>query len=72
MSLAHKVESYISESDYLDGERISEIKHEYIDGAVYAMAGASTKHNQITRNMTSEIHSSLKKISHIVKHFHLI
>ncbi|MGJ0515057.1 MAG: hypothetical protein ACR65O_04810 [Methylomicrobium sp.] len=31
----------ISEDEYLQGELIGDIKHEYIDGHVYAMAGAS-------------------------------
>mgnify|MGYP000653402417 CR=1 FL=1 len=30
----------ISEQEYLDGELLSEVKHEFIDGSVYAMAGA--------------------------------
>ena len=29
----------ISEQEYLDGELLSEVKHEFIDGSVYAMAG---------------------------------
>jgi len=29
----------ISVSDYLEGEQLSEIRHEYIDGQVYAMGG---------------------------------
>jgi len=61
VSLANTVESRISESDYLDGERISEIKHEYIDGVVYAMAGASTKHNVISRNILTEFSNHLKQ-----------
>jgi len=38
---------YISEQDYLEGEKVSTIKHEYIDGEVYAMAGASKNHQRI-------------------------
>ena len=30
---------FISEEEYLEGERYSEIRHEYIGGQVYAMAG---------------------------------
>ena len=43
---------YLSEQEYLDGERLSEFKHEYIDGYVYAMAGASANHNRITSAVT--------------------
>lgn len=52
MGLA-KLKEYISVEDYLEGEKISEIKHEYISGVVYpmynevGMAGASDRHNQI-------------------------
>ena len=35
---------YISPEEYLENEKVSEIKHEYIDGQVYAMAGASDAH----------------------------
>jgi Uma2 family endonuclease len=34
-------------------ERTSEVKHEYIDGYVYAMAGGSTAHSRIATNITS-------------------
>ncbi|MDP1614989.1 MAG: Uma2 family endonuclease, partial [Methylococcales bacterium] len=35
----------ISAEDYLQGELLADYKHEYIDGEVYAMAGASENHN---------------------------
>lgn len=50
----------ISEADYLEGEKISEIKHEYIDGYVYAMSGASANHNRIAGNCYSEFRIGLK------------
>lgn len=40
----------ISEDEYLAGEAISETKHEYVDGDVYAMAGASMNHERIANN----------------------
>lgn len=40
----------ISVEDYLKGERVSEQKYEYVEGQVYAMAGASLSHNIITGN----------------------
>jgi Uma2 family endonuclease len=45
--------TYISVLDYLDGEKISDVKHEYINGEVYAMAGASRSHNILTGNVWS-------------------
>ncbi|MCW5212924.1 Uma2 family endonuclease [Desulfobulbus sp. TB] len=41
----------ISEQEYLDGELVSEVKHEFIDGSVYAMAGASADHGRIAGNL---------------------
>jgi Uma2 family endonuclease len=37
----------ITVEEYLDGEQHSEIRHEYIDGLVYAMGGASDRHGLI-------------------------
>jgi Uma2 family endonuclease len=45
-----KSDTYISPEEYLEGEKISLVKHEYIQGQVYAMAGASDAHNLITTN----------------------
>lgn len=47
MTLAKKL-SYITPNEYLEGEKISDVKHEYVDGAVYAMAGESRRHNRIS------------------------
>ncbi|MGH8581916.1 MAG: Uma2 family endonuclease [Gammaproteobacteria bacterium] len=40
----------ISPEAFLAGEQTSEIKHEYVAGHVYAMAGSSTAHNRIALN----------------------
>jgi Uma2 family endonuclease len=42
-----KLKTKISVEDYLEGEKISPVKHEYVDGVVYAMAGTSDTHNLI-------------------------
>lgn len=52
--------NYLSVPHYLAGERTSEIRHEYVDGLVYAMAGASVNHNQITANMLTSLKIQLK------------
>ncbi len=62
MSLANKLEKTITEEEYLEGELLAEFKHEYIDGVVYAMAGASTKHNLISGNTFRELSNNLKTI----------
>ncbi|WP_028487669.1 Uma2 family endonuclease [Thiothrix lacustris] len=51
---------YLSVADYLAGEEISEIKHEYVEGQVYAMAGAKINHNKIVRNMSSLLWNHLR------------
>ena len=69
MSLAKKITPLISEQDYLDGELSSEIKHEYIDGAVYAMAGTSENHNLISGNIFRELGNALKHLKSPCKVF---
>jgi Uma2 family endonuclease len=44
----------VVKAEYLAFERSSETKHEFIDGFVYAMSGASRSHNLIT-NYTSAL-----------------
>ena len=44
-----KLSPKISIEDYLEGEKISQVKHEYVDGEVFAMDGTSKSHNRIIR-----------------------
>ena len=55
-----KQQIVLSESEYLEGERISDVKHELIDGQAYAMAGASRNHDRITKNIAREFGIHLK------------
>lgn len=41
----------ITPQEYLNAERLSESKNEYFNGEVFAMAGASMEHNQISSNI---------------------
>lgn len=50
----------LSVDDYLDGERYSEVRHEYLGGVVYAMAGASTEHNTVAGNLFVSLRSHLR------------
>lgn len=52
---------FISEEDYLTMEAVSPVKHEYFDGEIFQMAGASEQHNTITINIAGELHQQLKK-----------
>jgi Uma2 family endonuclease len=44
---ALKNPNFITIADYLAGEEISDVKHEYLGGTIHAMAGASNQHNDI-------------------------
>ena len=52
---------YLTEEEYLALERESEIKHEYIDGEIYAMTGGSEPHILIGVNLTRELSNRLRK-----------
>jgi Uma2 family endonuclease len=52
--------AFISVEDYLAGELKSEIRHEYIGGLVYAMAGTSSEHNFICQNFLVPLLSHLR------------
>ncbi len=51
---------FISVEDYLESERDSEVRHEYIGGQVYAMSGASEAHNLISGNIFAALHAHLR------------
>ncbi|NQY82150.1 MAG: Uma2 family endonuclease [Alphaproteobacteria bacterium] len=53
-------ETLISTEDYLNGELTSKIKHELIDGYIYAMAGTSKNHERISVNISREFGIHLK------------
>lgn len=42
----------ISVDAYLSGEQTAKRKHEYVEGVIYAMAGATNAHNRIATNGT--------------------
>lgn len=52
--------SPISVADYLAGEELSGVKHEYLGGEVHAMAGASNRHNAIAYNTLLSLGTSLR------------
>lgn len=52
--------SPVAVDDYLEGEKSSEIRHEYVDGAVFAMSGASEEHNLIAGNLFFALKAALR------------
>lgn len=60
--MAHQAgKTQLSIDEYLDGERASPIKHEYAAGHVFAMAGASERHNRIALNLGAHLHQATRK-----------
>jgi Uma2 family endonuclease len=58
MSLAIPA-NYLTVEKYLDGELGSTVRHEYVNGQVYAMAGASDRHNLIAANANALLNTAL-------------
>jgi Uma2 family endonuclease len=51
---------YVTVEDYLAAEEKSDIRHEYLGGLVYAMAGETRDHNQIAQNLLLNLSPLLK------------
>ena len=47
--------STISLAQYFEQEECAEVKHEFVDGQLYAMAGATENHNLIVGNIVFEL-----------------
>ena len=60
MSIAVQHAPLISPKEFLAGEIASEIKHEYLNGVVYAMAGARQRHNELAGNIFAALHGRLR------------
>jgi len=54
-----QIPEWMSEEDYLASELEREIKHEYIDGYIYAMAGTSKNHQRIVINISTKLSNFL-------------
>ena len=50
----------ITVEEYLAEEALSEVRHEYLGGVVYAMAGASEPHNRIATRLLSMLDVRLR------------
>jgi Uma2 family endonuclease len=58
--VANQNKFYISPEDYLAGEEVSPIKHEYRRGHVYAMVGARKPHVIIAGNLVTLLNNHLQ------------
>jgi Uma2 family endonuclease len=50
----------MTEEAYLEAEEKATVRHEYVDGHVFAMTGATVAHNIICGNMFAFIHGSVR------------
>lgn len=62
MATAQQI-SYMTEEEYLAQEKHANVKHEYIDGQVYAMAGAKASHNRLVGNFYRKVGNYLENKS---------
>ncbi|AWB66746.1 hypothetical protein C2869_10055 [Saccharobesus litoralis] len=60
MSTAEDRTMSMSVKQYLASELERDTKHEFIDGCIYAMAGASINHERISGNIFGELRNHLK------------
>lgn len=60
MSANPKYDDYVTEAEYLELERNSEIRNEYIQGEIVAMAGASPNHNEISMTLSYLLYGHLR------------
>lgn len=58
--IASPQQPYLTPEEYLQMEEQSPIKHEYIDGQIYAMAGASDPHVTIAGNLFALLRSHVR------------
>jgi Uma2 family endonuclease len=55
-----KTATVLTPEDYLNFERESDERHEFIDGEIYAIAGESLSHSRVCMNLAREIGNALK------------
>lgn len=58
--MAHAIQyQYTDFKAYLEAERDGMIRHEYLDGEIYAMSGASELHNAVSAELFAAIYARL-------------
>lgn len=58
--MSQQLKPYISPPEYLRLERQAEHKSEYLNGEIFAMSGASRKHNLVAGNTFGELRQQLR------------
>ena len=60
MNLAAQETPVLSHREYLEGEQRSVIRHEYLAGQVFAMAGAGENHHRISLNIAFHLRTATR------------
>jgi len=60
VSTASQIRARISPEEYLALERVADVKSEFVDGEIIAMAGASRNHNVIALHIGGELDRQLR------------
>ncbi len=55
-----QLQARLTPQDYLAWERRQETRHEFFDGEVFAMTGASRAHNLVCLNIAASLHTQLR------------
>jgi Uma2 family endonuclease len=58
--VAANPQTRVSEQEYLELERAAEFRHEYYDGIMYAMSGASWTHSTLVHNLSRLLDGALR------------
>lgn len=58
--MSTQLKTYLTPQEYLALEREAEVKSEYFNGEMFAMSGASRKHNLIVTNIVRELSQQMR------------
>ena len=61
MSTGARQYESVSVEEYLAAEERSDRRHEYVNGAVYAMSGGTANHSRVQTNAVAVLHSALRR-----------
>jgi Uma2 family endonuclease len=59
MTALRQEDIWLSPEAYLEAEQRGDVRHEYLGGRTYAMAGASDRHNVVAGNIFASLHRQL-------------
>lgn len=58
--MKHAAVTYYDEASYLANEQLAEVRHEYVAGEVFAMAGATKRHGTLALNAAIHLRQHLR------------